>query len=311
MCIRGMSTHPYGSLPSGLWEHSYLDASEKFIEVDGMAVNYVAVGQGAPTVLLLHGIGASYRIWQTALPLLSRLRRVVAIDLPGFGASSPAPGNFGATEAAGHIDRICEFLGLGTVDVVGHSMGGMLAMQLAYSHPERVGRLALISAGLTSIMKFYRHPLATVIAEPAICARFVTQVMVATVAVPPSVVRYVVEQPRLRKLACRDYLADAERVDGDLLLDVLLSCGGPSTLLAAMMGFRFDFMEVAEAMTRRPERALLVAGARDRFTAANDAMAFGRLIGSGDLITIPETGHWPMIERPQALNCVLRAWLDD
>jgi pimeloyl-ACP methyl ester carboxylesterase len=232
------------------------------------------------------------------------------MDLPGFGASDSLPMLFGAREAAAHIGRVCDALDLGQVDLVGHSMGGMLAMQLVASDPGRVRRLALISVGLTSIMKFYHHPIAGFMVRPRVCSRFISQMLVASVPIPRTLIEIVVSSPRMRRIACRDILAAPEDVDKRLLLDILMSSRSGRTLSAALMGFQFDFIGATSAVSKRRIETLVVAGAKDSFTAAADISAFTRLIGQHDLVTVPDVGHWPMVERPRIISCILKTWLE-
>jgi pyruvate dehydrogenase E2 component (dihydrolipoamide acetyltransferase) len=102
-------------------------------------------GQGDPLVLL-HGVAASRLIWRRVISPLAERRRVIAVDMPGFGASEPAGPGFALDVVA---DRIVEGLGLERFDLVGHSLGGAVAVAVAARHPEAVRRLVLVSpAGL-------------------------------------------------------------------------------------------------------------------------------------------------------------------
>ena len=101
----------------------------------------VEAGQG-PAVLLLHGIGGRASLWQASLDALSPRYRAVALDMPGYdGKAVPDPFTFPvlAAEAVAAMDR----LGIPAAHVIGHSMGGMLALELAAAHPGRVLSLAL------------------------------------------------------------------------------------------------------------------------------------------------------------------------
>ena len=106
-------------------------------------------GTGEPLVLV-HGIATDRSIWDLVVGELSRTRRVVALDVPGFGASAPAGEDFVLTEVA---DQIVEGLALagitGPFDLVGHSLGGGISIVLAAAHQPLVRRLVLVApAGL-------------------------------------------------------------------------------------------------------------------------------------------------------------------
>lgn len=118
----------------------------KVVEVGGHRLHYVEAGRGAP-ILFLHGLGGQLHHFRH--PLFHRLERdfhLVAVDRPGSGYSVAARGSRGtlkeqAAALAGFIDR----LGLECPLVVGHSLGGAVALALALDHPDKVGGLALLS----------------------------------------------------------------------------------------------------------------------------------------------------------------------
>jgi pimeloyl-ACP methyl ester carboxylesterase len=306
-----MSGEPYGSLSASISPESLnLRSLEQTIVAGGTTVNYVDMGSGDPPLLLLHGIGASYRAWLSTMPALAKLRRVVAVDLPGFGGSGRLEQQLDAAGAAEYLTRVCEILDLGVVDVVGHSMGGFLAIQLAFSHPERVRRVALVSTTLLGILKFYRHPLAGLIENPVVCSRFIAQVVTASLPIPRTFVDFVINSDLLRPLFFRGYVHDPGTVNVELLAEALSSAGSPRTLAAAMMGFRYQFEDIARAMNRRPERVLLISGTDDRLSSVEDARAFSAMVGAEELVLLPDTGHWPMVERPTTLNDILASWLE-
>ncbi|HEX6123119.1 MAG TPA: alpha/beta fold hydrolase [Ktedonobacterales bacterium] len=123
------------------------------IRVQGTRVRYVSAGQGEP-VVLVHGLAGSTHWWLRNLHVLARRYRVYALDLPGFGAMGwpalgwPAAGGrsrFVLGEAASWLRAWMRAVGLRHAHLVGHSMGGYIAMRLAAVHPELVRRLALVA----------------------------------------------------------------------------------------------------------------------------------------------------------------------
>jgi pimeloyl-ACP methyl ester carboxylesterase len=124
----------------------HLPPAGRFIDVDGLRLHYLDEGTG-PVLLLIHGLSGQMHNFTHSL--LGRLRhdfRVVILDRPGSGYSTRpagAPATIGAQ--AQTISRFCEVLGLDRPLVVGHSLGGAIALALAVNHPERVGGLALLA----------------------------------------------------------------------------------------------------------------------------------------------------------------------
>jgi pimeloyl-ACP methyl ester carboxylesterase len=118
----------------------------RFIDVDGARIHYLDEGSG-PAVLLVHGLsGQMHNFTHSLLGRLKRDFRVVILDRPGSGYST-RPADAAATIGAQAriISRFCEELALGRPLVVGHSLGGAIALALALNHPERVGGLALLA----------------------------------------------------------------------------------------------------------------------------------------------------------------------
>ena len=102
------------------------------------------------TLVLLHGIATDHHIWDVVVPELATERHVVTLDLPGFGASAPVGADYDLRRVADRIVRGLAGRGLqGPFDLVGHSLGGGIAITLAATHPRLVRRLVLVApAGL-------------------------------------------------------------------------------------------------------------------------------------------------------------------
>jgi pimeloyl-ACP methyl ester carboxylesterase len=116
------------------------------LRLHGRELTYVTGGEG-PAVLLIHGIGGDWRTWEPVLDGLARRHRVVAVDLPGHGSSSKSAGDCSLGALANALRDLGGALGIERATVVGHSLGGGVAMQFAYQFPERCERLVLVSSG--------------------------------------------------------------------------------------------------------------------------------------------------------------------
>ena len=120
-----------------------------FTEVDGLRVRYADRGSGDSVVLLLHGFGGDLDNWLFNLDALTEKHRVLALDLPGHGQSVKTNVDPSLSGMATFVRKFLDVLSVSSVHVVGHSMGGAIAMQLASDSPETVKSLGLIcSAGL-------------------------------------------------------------------------------------------------------------------------------------------------------------------
>lgn len=107
-----------------------------------MTLHHVRAGEGEP-IVLVHGIGASVRVWEPVIPLLARDHEVLAVDMPGMGRSAPLDRATKATgwNLAAAVADFCESLGLVRPHAVGNSLGGWVALEMA-----RAGRARTVTA---------------------------------------------------------------------------------------------------------------------------------------------------------------------
>jgi pimeloyl-ACP methyl ester carboxylesterase len=112
----------------------------------GHRVAYRLAGSGPP-IILIHGITSSSETWVSVAPALSQHHTVLAPDLLGHGHSAKPRGDYSMGAFASGVRDLSVALGLGPATIVGHSLGGGVAMQFAYQFPERSQRLALVSSG--------------------------------------------------------------------------------------------------------------------------------------------------------------------
>lgn len=157
----------------------------QFVEVDGESIHYFEKGTG-PTLLLIHGLGANMRIFTHSL--LDRLAdefRVVLMERPGSGESTRAPR--GCARVRSQAETVSAFISAMNLErplLVGHSMGGAVALAVALAHPEQVSGLALV-APLANAQEF----VPPVFSRLVITSRTLRRVTAWTVATPASLLR--------------------------------------------------------------------------------------------------------------------------
>jgi pimeloyl-ACP methyl ester carboxylesterase len=118
----------------------------QFADVEGGRLHYLAIGKGAP-IVLVHGLGGQLRNFTYALSaLLSPHHRLILVDRPGSGYSAyQGDGSCGLAAQAAMIAELIDQLGLDRPLVVGHSLGGAVALAMALGHPGKIGGLALLA----------------------------------------------------------------------------------------------------------------------------------------------------------------------
>ncbi len=116
------------------------------LDLYGQPISYREMGEG-PAIVLVHGITSSSKTWKETMPLLAKNHRVVAFDLFGHGESSKTVKDCSLGAYASTLRDLTVLLDIPRATIVGHSLGGGIAMQFAYQFPERVERMVLVSAG--------------------------------------------------------------------------------------------------------------------------------------------------------------------
>ena len=147
-----------------------VDTSIRFVTIHGHQRAYRMAGSG-PAVLLLHGIADNSESWVPLMADLARRFTVVAPDLLGHGRSAKPRADYSVAAYANGMRDLLEVLGIDRATVVGHSLGGGVAAQLAYQYPERVERLVLVSSGgvgreVSPMLRLAAAPLAELVLPP-------------------------------------------------------------------------------------------------------------------------------------------------
>lgn len=117
------------------------------VMLHGHRVTYRLDGDGDETILLIHGMAGSSRTWRSVTPALARHHRVLALDLLGHGGSAAPMGDYSLGAHASGLRDLMARLDIERATIVGQSLGGGIALQLAYQHPELCDRLVLVSSG--------------------------------------------------------------------------------------------------------------------------------------------------------------------
>jgi pimeloyl-ACP methyl ester carboxylesterase len=287
----------YGVPAEPNWRDVDWSPHVRSVEVDGRRVSYLDYGQardGARPIVLIHGLAACWQNWLETIPrLAAEGRRVIAIDLPGFGASDMPREDISISGYGRTVGSLCDELDLGQVVVMGHSMGGFTGAEFAIQYPERVERLILQGAAGISTNDVQREPLLA-------GARLVAGLMTRGAAKS----RFFATRPRLRWLALQTVIRHPSRIPADMAWELISHSGreGFQPALEAILTYDFrDRLAQIECPT------LVVHGADDMLVPARDADAYMRVIPNSTKVVFDDTGHMPMVERSQTFNdCVVK-----
>jgi branched-chain amino acid transport system permease protein len=259
-----------------------------YAQLSTVRVHYYESGHGPQTLLLVHGFQSSGRIWQLVSERLpAELYRVIAVDNRGAGRSDAPEGEgaFGVEPFAADLQELIEALDLRDVIVVGHSMGGATAMQLAVTHPERLRGLVLVDpAGPNGIRRGSDDVEAEVTAR--VNRRGLPDVQTLIAGYGPDA------PPEWARALAEDVAAAPERrLRGSY---------------RSMLNLR-----IGEAVSRLTLPILLIAGDNDQTVPLPDLLDTYRLLPRGSGLHVWHgVGHSPNVETPDRFVRVLRRFVE-
>jgi|SRR5205085_569104 len=263
-------------------------------EVDGLTVNYVVAGHG-PAVVLVHGLGGFAESWRATIDALASRATVFAVDLPGFGRSTKPRTTYRLGYFARALHGFLEGVGVGQASLVGHSLGGAVAVTYALTHPARVERLALVAALV-----------------PGFSFRMSLGYRLLTVPVVGEVLARCGRAP-LFKAAIARCFHTPRRADVDFLVDydyAERTCPeARAAWLATARHIRADFVEhrsdYRRAIATLDLPVLVVHGRQDPAVPPVHATEVAAGFPRAGLRWVDACGHFPHLEHARVVN----AWL--
>jgi pimeloyl-ACP methyl ester carboxylesterase len=260
-------------------------------EVDGLTLNYMIAGRG-PAVVLLHGLGGFAQSWRDTIDALATRATVFALDLPGFGRSAKPRAAYRLGYFARALHAFLDAMGVGQASLVGHSLGGSVAVTYALTHPARVERVALV-AGLVPGFSFrmswpYRLIALPVVGEAlGLCGH-----------------------AALYKAAIARCFHLARPADVDFLIDhdysIRTGAEARASWLATARHIRADFiehrMDYRRAIATLDLPVLLVHGRQDPAVSAQHATEAAAGFPRASLRWVDGCGHFPHLEHAQVVN---------
>jgi pimeloyl-ACP methyl ester carboxylesterase len=288
----------YGVSDRPDWRDVEWAAQLETIDVGGVPVNYVDIGEQGDRrpLVFVHGLGGQWQNWLETIPRFAERRRVIALDLPGFGLT-PMPSERITIDYYGRVvAEVCERLDIAPAVLVGNSMGGYVASEAAIDAPDAVERLMLVSpAGISQS----ELPLGTILRA--------AKVLGLATRASTAQHRRQMARPALRHWALSLIVRHPTRLRPDIAFEGLLKgAGKPGFLDALEACIDYDFRD------RLPEIAcptLVVWGRDDAIIPVEDADTYVELIPGSRKLVFEDTGHVAMVERPIAFNDELERFL--
>ena len=261
------------------------------VQLHGQRVAYHLLGQGSP-LLLVHGITSSSRTWRAVTEPLAEQHTVVAPDLLGHGRSAKPRGDYSLGAYASGLRDLLGVLGIRRVTVVGHSLGGGIAMQFAYQFPERVERLVLVDSGGLGEEVSIALRAATL---PG--AEFVVTAL-AGVSGPLRTglqgVEWVGRAAGLRRVGDL-----AQAVDALLALKDVEARRAFLRTLRGVIDARGQAVTALDRLYLADSIPMLVVwGGRDPIVPAQHAETVRELVPSARVEVFEDAGHWPHLDEP-------------
>lgn len=267
------------------------DAPGTRFYVRGVGLHFVEAGDRAnPAIVLIHGLGGSTFDYRRLIPMLAEYRYVLAVDLPGFGYSDrPASHNYALSSQARVVRELLERLDVTTATVVGHSMGGPIAMRLAIDAPGLVDRLILLAPATDERLQRRMPPL---------LARLVTPLMSAMLSHRP-----------LRRLQMSTGVYDRSTLSDDLMDE--------TERRSRMRGASRALASVIDGLAAEPppnpaalvQPALVLWGESDRWLRPEDGDALVARMPNAEMRRIPNAGHLLVEEQPRLVAAAIRDFL--
>jgi pimeloyl-ACP methyl ester carboxylesterase len=255
-------------------------------KIRGRRVRYVDIGRG-PAVVLLHGQGGSWQWWLRILPALASRHRIIAVDLAGFGGSDVIASGDVFHEHVATIVGLLKHLGLAKSIIVGHSMGGLISLQLACEHPAYVSGLLLSNAGGANIGRLRLRFI--------VAGMRVFNAIFAMPGVPQAVARRRWLRAAVTFAAINDHRALSEAFAVETI-PRMPAPGSIQSLHAA-----------AEAVNRVTPQdvncpTLIIWGTRDRILPLSTGQALASMIPDARFVPLAGVGHCPMVEAPDLFS---------
>lgn len=287
----------YGPTGHSAWRDVDWASHQRWLKVSDRWVNLVDIGSG-PVVMLVHGLGANWQCWLENICPLAESRRVIALDLPGFGHSEMPVDGITIKCYGRCVHDVLAQLEVESAALVGSSMGGFVSAETAINFPGCVERLVLVApaalwneclraAPLLNLEKIARGYVAWLFGQWETFHR----------------------RPRLRAAALKQAgVRYPLRLPAELTWELMSGTGKPgfSDALHTLGNYK-----IRDRLPEIDVPTLVVWGEDDTLVPLRQAAEYEELISNSRGVVYKDTGHLPLLERPARFNADVIAFLDE
>ncbi|MEP7200787.1 MAG: alpha/beta fold hydrolase [Chloroflexota bacterium] len=282
------------------YQHAELAApDDQFVRVDGFTMRYQVKGDGTP-IILIHGFASSIVTWYRNMDDLAREHRVYAIDLKGWGLSDkPSDGDYSLRAQAQHVRAFMDALGIERAVVVGHSMGGAVAIHFAAIYPDATLGVVLIGAAGAHRFRFV-----------AVISRAMRVPLLRAWA--RLLMDYVMSNEALLTSGMPNAYHDPSNLTPAMkrsLVTPFHTHGFEDALLNLVRDARHHRMHGSVLQVQCP--TLVLWGEQDFVVPVSDAQYFVEHIPQARLVVLPQAGHQAHEERAVEVNRLINEFVAD
>jgi pimeloyl-ACP methyl ester carboxylesterase len=295
----------YGVPAEPGWRGTDWSVRERDALIAGRRLHFIDAGESnARAFILVHGMGGRWQHWLETIPVLAEHGRVLAFDLPGFGHSESPVGGPSLDGFADVAAELAQSLGVERAVLVGHSMGGPIALRFAARHPKLAEAIVLVAGAVYQFSDLLglRRVLPFAIQRPRETAAVAAEIATAGLPAPFWLRRLVVRTPALRRLLLSPYVLHPMAIRDDTASLVVDGAGARGILPTARAIGRSNPREGIQAV-RCPIMSL--AADSDRIVPLADTEAFQHDVPRARTVVVEGCGHMVMLERPRAFNTQL------
>ena len=254
------------------------------ININNININYETTGEGSP-ILFIHGLGSSVRDWEMQEPYFSREYRVITLDVRGHGKSDKPPGPYDVPLFANDVIEFIRALDIKPINVVGISMGGMIALQMALDAPDLIKSLVIVNSGPELLIRTFKERLnlwQRLLIVRLLGMRKMGEVLGERLFPKP-------EHSEIRKMFANRWAENDTRAYLDSM--------------RALVGW-----SVSDRLDQVVCPVLVVAADED-YTPVSLKETFVKKLNNAELVVIQDSRHATPVEHPEVFNEVLNAFL--